>query len=153
MPGRMTNEQHKANGTYKPERHGNFTLPIEIPDPPRGMSRKAKYVWKEITDLFYRAGIITEVDWMLVGLLCDTIVLYREAQKSIEKDGLTYDSTTARGTATKSNPAINVRKDCVQQIISIIRQFGLTPVARGQRPDSSKTDETQSELADFLGLM
>ena len=152
MPARKSNAEHKKNGTYRPERHGNFEMPVEIPSAPKALSPAAKEVWDEITKVFYTAGVITQVDRTLVAVLCDSICLYRTAQRDIEKTGMTYESTGRWGTVSKSNPAISVRDNCVREIISIFRQFGLTPAARGQKPNTDTTNESHEALAGFLGI-
>lgn len=150
MTERKSNEQHKKDGTYRKDRHGAFDLPPSIPKQPYGMSVEAKLEWDKLTPVLLKIGMITEADSLAVKLLCESIVLYNKAQKSVQDDGILIESHTKYGVVKKQNPSVPTINQTWTQIVTLLKQFGMTPQARGQKPDSSGEESQEPVVLSIL---
>lgn len=90
-----------------------------------------------------KAGIISEIDGLAIEMFVDSIAVYREANQAVLKDGFTVMG--GRG-ATKANPAISARDTAWTQLHRLLREFGLTPKSRGQKPNTDLVDDDNDML-------
>ena len=126
-------EQHKIDGTYRPDRHSErLVLSNESPQPPSDLDASERELWLHITDSIP----VARVDALALRCLVESWRLYRRA----------YGDFVA-------NPDKETRitwKACQDAFIAIARQFGLTPVSRSQ----IKATEPQQDGADpFRDIM
>lgn len=128
---RKPTEQHKAQGTYRADRHGEAAgdLPYEpgIPVPPKGMRLKYRKVWDELTGQMADAGILCVADASTVEGAVSALVRAREARQKIDKDGA-YITSKANGVT--AHPAVGVERQAMQQALTFLRELGLTPSSR-----------------------
>jgi P27 family predicted phage terminase small subunit len=114
---------------------------------PYKLNAEAKKVWKKVCDVMETAGTISKVDFFALELMCDAIVMYRKAHAQLSKEGFMIEGNGRYGDYQKPHPAITVRNDAFKQILSILKEFGMTPAARGQRPNSDAgSDQAKKDL-------
>lgn len=104
-----------------------------IPTMPPFMSQRAQGVWNELAPLLLELGTLTVVDGVALEALCNQIVYLREAQHSIDTEGILV--TTQHG--PRKNPACNVANESLKQVRSLLGEFGLTPAARARIPSTN----------------
>ena len=149
-PSRKSNEELKRTGGYRPDRHGSWDMPIKRPRKPNKMHVESKKVWEKVCDVMEAAGTISVLDELALTLLCDTMVIYKKAHDQVMDDGFLIQSTTRHGTMTKTHPATQIRDNAQTQILRILKEFGMTPAARGQKPSTEKGGEAATSI---LGLL
>lgn len=107
-------------------------------NPPRRYSSEAKTVWREILAEWELANS----DFLVLGQMCESLMLLRVAEADIEKNGLTIHS----GKALKANPAITAVKVARAQLLSSWKLLNLvTPEEKAKlgRPPSGKRARVQ----------
>lgn len=146
---RKSNAEHKAQGTYRKDRHGHWDLPVKRPMMPYKLNPKSKEVWKKVCDVMEAAGTISKVDALALELLCDSIIIYRESHKALLKSGLIVGGSKGGG-VPRQNPAATIRDASLKQILNLLKEFGMTPAARGQKPDTNASEEAKQKIFDIL---
>ena len=129
-PAAKPRSQHQQDGTYRADRHGSGTLPVEIPGKPGDLTPVASAAWNTITKHLESAGLVSSIDGHAIRLLCESWELYLDACEKIAADGLIVQSVTKAGTNDVPNPAIRIRDAAWKQVYLMLRQFGMTPSAR-----------------------
>lgn len=143
-------DQHLAQGTFRRGRHAAATLPVEVPPMPPDLSPAAQACWNVVAEDLRFSGIVSRVDGKALRLLAESWALYLEAEDAIRKHGAVVEG---RG-MLRPNPAIAVRATVTKEIMAILRQFGLTPQARGAVRVGAGSSEggDKSKVADILKL-
>lgn len=119
---------------------------------PKGTLAETKKPIDAILKLWEEERGLTEHDLLWVKLLVDAYDLFNRACKDIREQGMliTYGRS---GEYKKQNPAIGIRDKAFNQVVSLIREAGLTPRSR-KRLDAGETsakDLAGDPLATFLG--
>jgi len=94
---------------------------------PRGMSPRAQAQYKLLAPDLEAKGVLTAWDLPLFQLLCETYETAEIAYKAILEHG---PLIRGRGGELVKNPALQVRKDAIEQIRRLGGQFGLSPSDR-----------------------
>ena len=98
-----------------------------MPRVPAHLSAPAKTAWKMIAPKLHRLGLLTEIDGLALGLLCDSYGRYLEAEKKLRKEGELIK--TEKGNLVQS-PYLAIRNRHFDQIRRLLAEFGMTPSAR-----------------------
>ncbi|HET6324656.1 MAG TPA: phage terminase small subunit P27 family [Planctomycetaceae bacterium] len=145
---KKSKEQHKREGTFNATRHGKGELPRSVPPMPADMNESAAAFWKPISLMLDTAGLLTEMDGLALRMLCETLVVRREALDSITTLGVLVDGY--RGSKVK-NPAIAIYHTSTSAAMAICRQLGLTPKAR-EGMTVMPEPEMDDEMSEILGF-
>ncbi len=152
---RKPTSHHKQTGYFRPSRHGNLALPVEIPPAPKDLSKTAKATWEVVTEQLLAAGLVSRIDLHALRLLCESMDLYLIATQEIRKHGVTILQEMTSGAQKRVvNPAIRVRSDAWRQVVILLKQFGMSPAARtGLRTGEAGNDtDDQALIAQILRL-
>lgn len=148
-------QHHKATGNFRPSRHGNVSLPVEIPPMPADLPPVAQATWNIVSEQLRRAGLVARIDLHALRLLCDSMDLYFQASDEVREFGVTLQQFTAEGMERRVvNPAVRVRSDSWRQVTLLLKQFGMSPAARtGIRiGDAGDECSEESKVAAILKL-
>lgn len=91
---------------------------------PGHLDGEARTAWEHLVGLLRAAGNLDRTDPVLVEMYAINVSLLREAQRSIQADGLTM--MTAMGTP-KANPACAVANAASMRLKAIVEALGLCP--------------------------
>lgn len=151
-PPKRPAAEHKRRGTYRGDRHAAPELPVATPAIPGGMPKAARDAWKRITPKLEAARLIADVDAEALRQLCEAVADYERAEKAIKDHGLLVSHTNTMGDdVLKLNPAWASKRDARTAIVSLLKQFGMTPSGRtglGGKDDGGLSPE----LARILGI-
>jgi P27 family predicted phage terminase small subunit len=151
-PRKLPASTHRRRGSYREDRHGGVTPPVEAPKRPADLSKAAEPVWNELATLLQENQLVTKMDGLALRLLSESIELYRKATDLITQEGAILDTETMSGEARRIiNPAIKVRDSAWTQIQKMCSEFGLTPKARNSL-DSTPTAVPETDIMGILGL-
>lgn len=119
---------------------------------PNGTLAETKKPIDAILALWEEERGLTEHDLLWVKLLVDAYDLFNRSCKDIRENGMliTYGKS---GEYKKQNPSIGIRDKAFNQVVSLIREAGLTPRSR-KRLDAGETSAKDLEgdpLISFLG--
>lgn len=148
---RKPKSQHERDGTYRADRHGSGGLPVEVPPMPPTLPAGVQAVWKDVCGRLERAGLVSEVDGMVLHRLAELCWVATEAFDAIQSKGLTVEQTNKGGhTNTVPNPAARIYFVAVKQITQIAQQFGMTATARNAMHLAG--DDEGDEAEDIVGF-
>jgi len=104
-----------------------------IPKCPRHLDKHGKAVWRKLSEMLDRMGVLTEADAYTLERLCDCYSDILDCRALIARDGRTYEVSTPGGdTLIKGHPAVNQLRAADAQFKSYLVEFGLTPAARSK---------------------
>lgn len=103
----------------------------QIPEPPDWLNDQAREAWKVIAPRLGAMKVLTSADATALELMCAAYSEWRLALEAIEDEGLTYETTNQNGgTMYRARPEVGIASDAWRRIVSIAREFGLTPASR-----------------------
>lgn len=164
-------EQLKAEGTYRPDRHGGLETPEPPkgrPEAPKGLKGPARAEWDRMVD---------RLDQSKTLRLVDDAALYQYSQLFAETERIQADHERIRTMSSKLMREVRKLKgdellDAVREVVKLelilskqvtqlrqghmsIRQylieFGMTPSARNRVKILSTDDKPKSKLLSFRG--
>lgn len=128
---RKTAAQHRADGTYRPHRHGKGSLPVGIPDTPRDLPTPIEATWRTLTRELEAAGILAEIDGPVLRRMCELHWIATEAFDEVRRLGLTVQHTNKAGeTNDVQNPSVRTYLAAVKELNGLAHRFGMTPTGR-----------------------
>lgn len=144
---------HKLNGNprhmSKAELNGddNPKPALTAPEMPKGLPRAARREFRRMVPLLQAIGVISEVDGLALAEYCRAHALIEQAQKEIDKNGMTFithfedkDGNVIAGDI-KANPACSILSTQQKVMKSFLIEFGLTPASRSKLKITKKSDE------------
>ena len=101
------------------------------PDKPEYLTDLFSETWDRLVGQIESMGLLTEVDGWLIERYCVAWVRWREAEKYIADNGMTYESVDNQGNVTyKPYPQVKIANDLASQLNRLEAQFGLGPSNR-----------------------
>ena len=124
-------EEHIADGTFRPDRHGDGVLalsePVTFLPAPAHLPDDARDVWSSVVSLIAESGILQGADELALEAVSLNVATWRRAQEDIERNGILV---TGRFDTDVANPAITVRDKAMSEFRQWAGKFGLTPSDR-----------------------
>ena len=117
----------------------NFIIPDDIQE-------EAKAYMQNVCDMLESKGVMENVDTAALTMLARNYSMFIQANKQLEKDGLTV--TSDRGNIAP-HPAIKIAKDAQTSAMKVMLEFGLTAKARTKLTKMA-TAEEDSPLESFV---
>lgn len=124
---------------------GQRALPANEPTPaasdakpPKGISKDAKAIWKEIAPALINAGILTEADRSELARLCELRVEAASLRKILNDDGWVIRQNALdshgkdAGERIKAHPAAAMLRGVESAIVALSDRFGLNPSSRSR---------------------
>jgi len=129
-------EQHKIDGTYRPDRHASrLAISHDPPPPPSDLDASERELWIHITTSIP----VAKVDALALRCLVETWRLYRRAYDDFVADPTKESRITWKATQ--------------DAFLAVSKQFGMTPVARAQVKAVEPPANENDPLADILRRM
>ena len=117
----------------------------KVPTAPRWLSEEAKKEWRRIAPRLWRVGLLTEVDGIGLGMLCEALAQYVAAKAQLERDGMLARSDKGN---LYQHPAVGMMTSARGDVFKWAREFGMTPASRSRIALESPKEE--ESLADLL---
>lgn len=106
--------------------------------PPQHLDEAARTEWKRLSSILKRMKVLTEADYIALGLLCQAYSTGVQAQTELTKTGLLYRSKSGY---IQQNPLVSIVQSSMDTVTKLLREFGLTPSSR-TRVVMEKQDKT-----------
>jgi P27 family predicted phage terminase small subunit len=116
----------------------------KLPTCPPWLDREAKRGWEELVPVLAGMGVLHAVDRHALMIYCQAYSRWRAAVAALAP-GLTVKTTEAD--SIKSHPALRVVEAAERIMMSILGEFGCTPVARARL---TVNETRQDPLGEFL---
>lgn len=113
---------------------------------PDDIQEEAKAYMQNVCDMLESKGVMENVDTAALTMLARNYSMFIQANKQLEKDGLTV--TSDRGNIAP-HPAIKIAKDAQTSAMKVMLEFGLTAKARTKLTKMA-TAEEDSPLESFV---
>ena len=123
--------------------------PPVAPECPEWLSDKAKEEWARAAPTLERLGLLTELDRVAFAGYCQNYAKWVEAEKFLKEKGNTYgySKKDERGNTISvyiaQFPQVAIARQCMEQLIKLCAEFGLTPSSRGRMslPNEGNEDD------------
>lgn len=120
----------RGNPSKRPINDAESTPPalvdVQMPD---WLSAGAKEHWPVIAEPLHAAGLLTAIDTTALGLLCESFVLWKDANEKVAKFGAVVKG--AAGYPTRS-PYLCIVSQQSELMLRILAEFGMTPSSRSR---------------------
>ncbi|HEX5486509.1 MAG TPA: phage terminase small subunit P27 family [Limnobacter sp.] len=125
---------------------------VEIPQPPKHLSKEARREWKRITPLLEELKLISGIDRTALALYCQAagrlfeleIAFEGKVKVAMERRGLSYEDAVMDASRSSTPNGFEQQSVIVQliskhreQVHKYLQAFGLSPSARGRIQPSS----------------
>lgn len=117
----------------------------KLPTAPRWLSEEARRQWRKVAGPLHRCGLLTEIDGMALGMLCESFAQYVEARRVVDQEGMLVESDKGN---KYQHPAVGLMKSARVEVLKWAREFGMTPASRSRIALESPKEE--ESLADLL---
>lgn len=99
----------------------------KCPVPPEWLSPSAVLHWEAISAILFERGLLTKLDTLKLGLLCDRIAHYLDLRERVAIDGwTTYNSDGGEAT----HPNVRAMQSAIKDIDVLAGKFGMSPTDR-----------------------
>lgn len=103
--------------------------PAEDLTPPMPLFGAASREWNRVAPFLHRLGLVTELDLTTLAAYCEAWGRYVDAQADLRAYGAVVEGY--RGGLVK-NPAAQVARDALADMLKLAVEFGMTPSSRGR---------------------
>lgn len=97
------------------------------PGAPRWLTEEARQTWRQLTPGLHRTGLLSEVDTMSLGMLCEAYALFIKARQVVADEGILAISING---SVYQHPAIGLMNRARADVYQWGREFGMMPAAR-----------------------
>lgn len=136
----------EGNPGKRPIRDNVGLPPSENLKPPSFLPADAKNEWKRVVHKLAGVGLLTDLDLSALAAYCQSYATWLEAIKRIKELGMIVKSPNGY---PMPNPYIKIQRDAQSEMLSWLREFGMTPSAR-TRVDIVTPDEEVDEIEELL---
>ncbi len=147
-PARTPTKVLQLRGSWRAKRREGEPEPDAVaPEPPPGLSEKARATWDELMPRLAAIGVATEVDGRAFGRYCETWALWTELSAFVQKSGHAHPVKNKRGdiVGVKAYPQVRLLLQTSEHLLRLEQQFGLTPAARAHLAvDEGPRDESDA---------
>ena len=95
--------------------------------PPAFLSSNAKKEWKRIAPMLTQNNLLTDADMATLAAYCQSYHRWVEAEKIINKYGMTCETTNGN---IIQRPEVGIANKSMGEMIKCAKEFGLTPSSR-----------------------
>lgn len=121
--------------------------PVKVPRCPAWLEPEAKVAWKRMTRLLRPLGLIAELDYMALAMLCQSWARWREAEEALTHEG--HVQKSAKSGYRSIAPAVTIANNRFAQLQQMLARFGASPADRA-RVASALMEDDFDEARRFL---
>ena len=116
-------------------------------EPPPELDQIAKEEWMYIVPLLTESGVLTAIDKTAITAYCMLFSRWIQAEAEIRKSGCVSKGSTG---SLVISPWVRIASKAVEEMRSLMSEFGMTPVARSRiNVASTRTVEDELDRALF----
>lgn len=115
------------NSRLVSQRGAEPSPPVELPPAPKWLQGAALARWAELGSMLVAQGLLTRLDALALALLVDALGEYLDAREIVAQTGLTTETDNLN---VIQHPAVGIMHRAWENVLKILREFGLTPSAR-----------------------
>lgn len=140
-----------VQGTYRPDKaNAREPLPpVKVPACPKWLEPEAKVAWKRMSRLLEPLGLIAEMDYMALAMLCQSWARWVEAERAISQVGAIQ---VAESGYRSIAPAVSIANARFAQLQGMLARFGATPADRARVVSALTEDDTDTARQFLFGV-
>lgn len=119
----------------------------DLPTPPSWLNTPAKKEWKRLIPILHQVGVLSKADTGAMAAYCQAFGEFVEATKLVKAKG--YTTVTDKGNVVR-RPEVGIANTAMKLMVSIAREFGMTPSARSN-VDVEKVEDQKDPFVVFIG--
>lgn len=98
--------------------------------PPKSVKGLGLALWNKLAPSLVMAKLLTPSDVPAFARYCRLTARWEEAEATIDKEGLTYESDSTHGKLKRAHPATMISLRYSRELMALETQFGLLPAER-----------------------
>lgn len=98
--------------------------------PPSWLKKDGLLIWNRLAPTLRLAKLLTDADTLTFARYCRNYARWLHAQRTIDKEGETYESESQWGKLKRVNPAFLIADRLERQLLAAEDRFGLNPAER-----------------------
>lgn len=98
--------------------------------PPKSVKGFALELWNKLAPQLILAKLLGPADVQAFARYCRLSARWEDAEGTLDKEGLTYESESAHGKLKRAHPAAMLSMRYSRELLSLESQFGLLPAER-----------------------
>jgi P27 family predicted phage terminase small subunit len=98
--------------------------------PPASVKGEALKLWNALAPTLLNAKLLSPPDVPAFARYCRLAARWEQAEKTLDKEGLTYESESAHGKLKRAHPAAMLSMRYSRELMALETQFGLLPAER-----------------------
>jgi P27 family predicted phage terminase small subunit len=121
----------------RPVRSTRKTAPAEAAavtvggvSPPASVKGFALELWNKLAPTLVMAKLLSAPDVQAFARYCRLSARWEDAERTIDTEGLTYESESAHGKLKRAHPAAMLSMRYSRELLTLETQFGLLPAER-----------------------
>ncbi len=119
---------------------------IVLPYCPEFLDKDARKEWDRLAPILLRMKVLTEADYIALASLCQAYSTMVKAQVQLNKTGILFKTPSGY---IQQSPLISIVNNCTEKIVTLCREFGLTPSARTRVQAAATEEKPKSGWAQF----
>ena len=125
--------EHKADGTYRADRHGTLDVTVKIPEPGNSLSPRARVIYDDLAQQLLALGIVTALDSIALTEAASCAAELERCRLELNRGDLIVEG--------KSNPLCGTMNQLRGSLYKYLTQLGLTPRSRTGIDVQAKVDD------------
>lgn len=135
----------QGNPGKRPIKKDEIDPKVEAPGPPAHLSKNAKIEWRRIVKILVDLELMSKMDRTALAAYCVAYDRWAEAEKKIQMEGLTIETTNGN---IIQNPSVGIANKAMLILHRFLVEFGMTPAARTKVTPANK--KKKNEKTDFF---
>lgn len=131
--------------------------PAGKPEPPEFLNELGRSYWERLVPQLTACGLARKIDGLALGRYCDMLAQWVMVRRFLEQHGPSYavrgepkagpngEAIPGRVLGFRTYPQVGIALRLQQQLITMEREFGLTPAARTRIHTEREADIKKSE--------
>lgn len=121
--------------------------PVKVPRCPAWLEPEAKVAWRRMSKLLRPLGLIAELDYMALAMLCQSWARWRAAEEALTHEGQVQKSP--KSGYRSLDPAVTIANNRFAQLQQMLARFGASPADRA-RVASALMEDGPDKAREFL---
>ena len=139
----------RGNPGKRKRNHREARPGARVPSAPRWLGAGARREYRRLGKLLLGAGLMTEIDGVALGMMCEALDVYQRAKVAMGEEGVIVRSEKG---GLYQHPAVGVMSSARGEVLKWAREFGMTPSARSRiAVDAGGEEPSLAELL-FQGV-
>lgn len=141
---RAVSELEGNPSDHAPRQEIQFPVVKQVPAPVWVKDKRSREAWAQVAPMLEAAGVLQTADQVTLGRYVNYFAVYLDAHEHVMSESW-VQPTSEDGVSIKPTPWMKMMNDASDKLLSMEKEFGMTPGARARMairaPDKPKDKE------------